>query len=49
MDLPQSDDCFVMVFPAENTESFLEGHNQAVAYFGGIQRTILYGNTKKSQ
>ena len=35
MDLPQSDDCFVMAFPAENTESFLEGHNQAFAYFGG--------------
>jgi hypothetical protein len=24
MDLPQSDDCFVMASPAENTESFLE-------------------------
>ena len=35
MDLPQSDDCFVIAFPAENTESFLEGHNQAFAYFGG--------------
>ena len=28
MDLPQSDDCFVIAFPAENTEAFLEGHNQ---------------------
>lgn len=46
MDLPQSDDCFVMAFPAENTESFLEGHNQAFAYFGGVPRTILYDNTK---
>ena len=27
MDLPQSDDCFVMAFPAETTEAFLEGHN----------------------
>ena len=35
MDLPHSDDCFVMAFPAENTEAFLEGHNQAFAYFGG--------------
>jgi transposase len=46
MDLPQSDDCFVVAFPAENTESFLEGHNQAFAYFGGVPRTILYDNTK---
>jgi transposase len=46
MDLPQSDDCFVMAFPAENTESFLEGHNQAFAYFAGVPRTILYDNTK---
>ena len=46
MDLPQSDDCFVMAFPAENTESFLEGHNQAFAWFGGVPRTILYDNTK---
>lgn len=25
MDLPQSDDCLVMAFPAETTEAFLEG------------------------
>jgi transposase len=46
MDLPQSDDCFVMAFPAETTEAFLEGHNHAFAYFGGVPRTILYDNTK---
>ena len=46
MDLPQSDDCFVMAFPAETTEAFLEGHNQAFAYFGGVPRNILYDNTK---
>ena len=46
MDLPQSDDCFVMAFPAETTEAFLEGHNQAFGYFGGVPRTILYDNTK---
>jgi len=46
MDLPYSDDCFVMVFPAENTESFCEGHAQAFAYFGGVPRTILYDNTR---
>jgi transposase len=46
MDLPQSDDCFVVAFPAENTEAFLEGHNQAFAYFGGVPRTVLYDNTR---
>lgn len=45
-DLPQSDDCFVVAFPAENTEAFLEGHNQAFAYFGGVPRAMLYDNTR---
>ena len=45
MDLPHSDDCFVMAFPAEKTEAFCEGHNQAFAYFGGVPRTMLYDNT----
>ena len=36
LDLPHSDDCFVMAFPAETTEAFLEGHIQAFAYFGGV-------------
>ncbi len=46
VDLPQSDDCFVMAFPAETTEAFLEGHTHAFAYFQGVPRTILYDNTK---
>ena len=46
MDMPQSDDSFVMAFPAETTEAFLEGHSHAFAYFGGVPRTILYDNTK---
>lgn len=25
VDLPHSDDCFVMAFPAETTEAFLDG------------------------
>jgi len=36
MDLPHSDDIFVMTFPAETTEAFLEGHVQAFAYWGGV-------------
>ena len=46
LDLPQSDESFVVAFPAENTESFLEGHNRAFAHFGGVPRTILYDNTR---
>jgi transposase len=36
MDLAQSDDCFVVAFPAETTEAFLEAHVRAFAYFGGV-------------
>jgi transposase len=46
MDLPHSDDAFVMAFPAETTEAFCEGHKQAFAYFGGVPLSILYDNTK---
>jgi transposase len=46
MDLPHSDDCFVVAFPAETTEAFLEGHVRAFAYFGGVPTRILYDNTK---
>ena len=46
MDLPQSDDAFVVAFPAETTEAFLEGHNHAFRHFRGVPRTILYDNTK---
>jgi transposase len=44
-DLPHSDDAFVVAFPAENTESFCEGNNQAFAHFGGVPRSILYDST----
>jgi transposase len=46
MDLPHSDAVFVMAFPAESTEAFLEGHIRAFAYFGGVPNSILYDNTK---
>jgi transposase len=46
MDLPHSDDCFVIAFPAETTETFLEGQVRAFAYFGGVPMRVLYDNTK---
>ena len=45
-DLPHSDACFVKAYPAETTEAFCDGHNAAVAFFGGVPRSILYDNTK---
>ena len=45
-DLPQSDDSFVMAFPAETTEAFREGPRPAFEYFGGVPRSILYDNPK---
>lgn len=46
MDLPQSDDCFVVAYPAETTEAFCDAHVRAFDYFGGVPRFILYDNTK---
>ena len=46
MDLPHSDDCFVIAFPAETTEAFLDGHVRAFDYFGAVPTRILYDNTK---
>ena len=46
MDLPHSDACFVVGYPAETTEAFCDGHVQAFAFFGGVPKSILYDNTK---
>src|SRR5215210_6267780 len=46
LDLPHSDACFVKAYPAERIEAFLDGHNAAFAFFGGVPRSILYDNTK---
>jgi transposase len=34
-DLPHSDACFVVGYPAETTEAFCDGHVRAFAFFGG--------------
>ena len=46
VDLPHSDGCFVKAYPAETTEAFLDGHNAAFAFFGGVCFSMLYDNTK---
>ena len=45
-DLPHSDACFVVCYPAETTEAFCDGHVRAFAFFGGAPKSILYDNTK---
>jgi len=44
MDLPHSDKCFVRAYPAATTEAWLDGHNAAFAFFGGVPLSILYDN-----
>ena len=43
MTLPYSDAIFCQVFPRECTEAFLEGHQRAFEFFGGVSRRISYG------
>ncbi len=47
MDLPHSDACFVAAYPAATTEAWLDGHNRAFAFFGGVPQSILYDNDKR--
>ena len=46
MDLPHSDACFVAAYPAATTEAWLDGHNRAFAFFGGVPQSILYDNDR---
>jgi len=46
MSLVHSDAMFVMAFPRECTESFLEAHVAAFAFFGFVPGRITYDNTK---
>ncbi|HSM53398.1 MAG TPA: IS21 family transposase [Erythrobacter sp.] len=45
-DLPHSDACLVVGYPAETTEAFCDGHVRAFAFFGGVPKSILYDNTR---
>lgn len=46
MSLVHSDAMFVMAFPRECTESFLEAHVAAFGFFGFVPRRISYDNTR---
>ena len=43
--LPHSNVWFVKAYPRETTEAFLDGHVSALAFLGGVPRSILYDNT----
>ena len=46
MTLPHSDACFVAAYPAATAEAWLDGHNAAFAFCGGVPQSILYDNGK---
>ena len=46
MTWPYSDAIFMQAFPRECTEAFLEGHNRAFRFCGGVPRRIRYDNGK---
>lgn len=46
LDLPHSDACYVRAYPRAVTEAWLDGHNHAFAFFGGVPLSMLYDNDK---
>jgi hypothetical protein len=46
MRLPYADAVFVRAYPRECSETFLDGHVRAFAFFGGVPTRIAYDNTK---
>jgi len=46
MTLMYSDAVFCCVYPRECTETFLDGHVRAFAFFGGVPKRISYDNSK---
>jgi len=44
MVLPHSDVYFQACYPAENAESFSDGHDRAFRFYGGVPRRCIYDN-----
>src|SRR5258707_15091308 len=52
MDLPHSDACFVVGYPAETTEAFCDGHVRAFAFFrdlGVVVENRLWHSAEESE
>ena len=48
MALPYSDALYIRAYPRECTETFQDGHAQALAFFNGVPWRIAYDNAKTS-
>ena len=46
MSMVHSDAMFVMAFPRECTEAFMEAHVRAFEFFGGVPKRVSYDNTR---
>ena len=46
LDLPHSDACYIRAYPAANTETWLDGHVHAFAFFGAVPQSVLYDNDR---
>lgn len=46
MRLCNSGGIFVMAYPTQRYESFLDGHVQAFSFFSGVPRTLIYDNLR---
>lgn len=46
LDLPHSDGCYIRAYHRANTESWLDGHVHAFAFFGAVPRSIVYDNDR---
>lgn len=46
MRLCYSGSIFVMAYPTQRYESFLDGHAQAFQFFAGVPHTLIYDNTR---
>jgi transposase len=44
--LPYSSNCFAKIYPDMTLPSFIDGHNSAFEYFGGVTENIWYDNLK---
>jgi len=46
MTLPHSGVSLLQMYPAENAESFYDGHDRSFRFFGGVPRRLVYDNTR---
>ena len=45
-DLPHSDACYIMAYPAATSEAWVDGHVHAFAFFGRVPVSVLYDNDR---